>query len=228
MKMKGAVFDMDGTLLDSMGIWDSLGERYLDSLGIQPHENLKETLRTMSLQQSAHYLQKEYGLKKTTEEIMRELNRLLEDFYRFEAPLKPGVQKLLAWLKANSVKLCLATATDRFLTEAALKRCGILPYFEEIFTCEEVGAGKDEPRIFETALDFLKTEKAETVVFEDALYAIETAKKAGFPVAAVYDRYEKDQKKVRELADVYLMDPGEIEKLESDLPDEPDHESRQH
>jgi HAD superfamily hydrolase (TIGR01509 family) len=88
--------------------------------------------------------------------------------------------------------------------EVALRRCGVLSYFGEIFTCNEVGHGKDEPHIFEAALRFLGTERAETIVFDDALYALRTAKAAGFPVAAVYDSHENAQAEVQTLADVYL------------------------
>jgi HAD superfamily hydrolase (TIGR01509 family) len=138
------------------------------------------------------------------DEIMDGVNAMLERYYRFEVPLKPGVAELLERLRQDGVKLCIATATDRHLVEAALDRCGILSCFGEIFTCNEVGHGKDEPDIFEAALRFLGTEKSETVVFDDSLYAIRTAKETGFPVAAVYDSHEKEQDKVRLLADIYL------------------------
>jgi HAD superfamily hydrolase (TIGR01509 family) len=90
------------------------------------------------------------------------------------------------------------------LVEAGLDRCGVLSCFGEIFTCNEVGHGKDEPDIFEAALRFLGTRREETLVFDDALYAVRTAKEAEFPVAAVYDSHEKEQDKVRLLADIYL------------------------
>lgn len=135
---------------------------------------------------------------------MSGVNAMLEQFYQYEAPLKPGAAELLARLRQNRVKLCIATATDRYLVEAALARCGVLSYFGEIFTCNGVGHGKDEPHIFEAALRFLGTERAETVVFDDALYAIRTAKEAGFPIAAVYDTHEKSQTEVRALSDFYL------------------------
>ena len=116
------------------------------------------------------------------------------------------------------MKLCLATATDRCLVEAALERCGVLSHFGEIFTCNAVGHGKDEPHIFEAALRFLGTRKPETIVFDDALYAIRTAKEAGFPVAAVYDRHEKAQDQIRALADVYLEELTQLNRLRKYLP----------
>ena len=204
MRIRGAIFDVDGTLLDSMFIWDTVGETYLRSIGYQPKENLNETFKNMSLHQAARYYQTEYGVTRSIDEIMDGVNAMLERYYRFEVPLKPGVAELLERLRQDGVRLCIATVTDRHLVEAALDRCGVLSCFGEIFTCNEVGHGKDEPDIFEAALRFLGTEKSETVVFDDSLYAIRTAKETGFPVAAVYDSHEKEQDKVRLLADIYL------------------------
>ena len=202
MKISGAIFDVDGTLLDSMSIWDTIGADYLRSIGYIPRENLNEIFKNMSLLQAAEYYRNEYGVTLRVEEIMSGVNAMLEQFYQYEAPLKPGAAELLARLRQNRVKLCIAT--DRYLVEAALARCGVLSYFGEIFTCNGVGHGKDEPHIFEAALRFLGTERAETVVFDDALYAIRTAKEAGFPIAAVYDTHEKSQTEVRALSDFYL------------------------
>ena len=204
MRIRGAIFDVDGTLLDSMFIWDTIGEAYLRSIGYQPKENLSETFKNMSLHQAARYYQTEYGVTLSIDEIMDGVNAMLERYYRFEVPLKPGVAELLERLRQSGVKLCIATATDRHLVEAALDRCGVLSCFGEIFTCNEVGHGKDEPDIFEASLRFLGTRREETLVFDDALYAVRTAKEAGFPVAAGYDSHEKEQDKVRLLADIYL------------------------
>ena len=217
MRIRGAIFDVDGTMLDSMFIWDTIGETYLRSIGYQPKENLNETFKNMSLHQAARYYQTEYGVTQSIDEIMDGVNAMLERYYRFEVPLKPGVAELLEWLRQDGVKLCIATATGRHLVEAALERCGVLSCFGAIFTCNEVGHGKDEPDIFEEALRFLGTEKAETVVFDDALYAVRTAKEAGFPVAAVYDSHERSQAEVRARSDLYLEDLTQLVELQKFL-----------
>ena len=218
MRIRGAIFDVDGTLLDSMFIWDTIGEAYLRSIGYQPKENLNETFKNMSLHQAARYYQTEYGVTQSIDEIMDGVNAMLERYYRFEVPLKPGVAELLERLRQDGVRLCIATATDRHLVEAALDRCGVLSCFGEIFTCNEVGHGKDEPDIFEAALRFLGTRREETLVFDDALYAVRTAKEAGFPVAAVYDSHEKAQDQIRMLADVYLEELTQLDKIRKYLP----------
>ena len=217
MRIRGAIFDVDGTLLDSMFIWDTIGETYLRSIGYQPKENLNETFKNMSLHQAARYYQTEYGVTRSIDEIMDGVNAMLERYYRFEVPLKPGAAELLERLRQNGVKLCIATATDRHLVEAALDRCGVLSCFGEIFTCNEVGHGKDEPDIFEEALRFLGTRREETLVFDDALYAVRTAKEAGFPVAAVYDSHERSQAEVRARSDLYLEDLTQLVELQKFL-----------
>ena len=217
MRIRGAIFDVDGTLLDSMFIWDTIGETYLRSIGYQPKENLNETFKNMSLHQAARYYQTEYGVTRSIDEIMDGVNAMLERYYRFEVPLKPGVAELLERLRQSGVRLCIATATDRHLVEAALDRCGVLSCFGEIFTCNEVGHGKDEPDIFEEALRFLGTRREETLVFDDALYAVRTAKEAGFPVAAVYDSHERSQAEVRARSDLYLEDLTQLVELQKFL-----------
>lgn len=210
MRIRGAIFDVDGTLLDSMFIWDTIGETYLRSIGYEPREKLNEVFKNMSLFQAARYYRTEYGVTLSIDEIMNGVNAMLERYYRFEVSLKPGVAELLERLRQDGVRLCIATATDRYLVEAALERCGVLSCFGAIFTCNEVGHGKDEPDIFEEALRFLGTEKAETVVFDDALYAVRTAKEAGFPVAVIYDSHEKNQEGLRALADFYIEDFSQV------------------
>ena len=217
MRIRGAIFDVDGTLLDSMFIWDTIGETYLRSIGYEPREKLNEVFKNMSLFQAARYYRTEYGVTRSIDEIMDGVNAMLERYYRFEVPLKPGVAELLERLRQDGVKLCIATATDRHLVEAALDRCGVLSCFGEIFTCNEVGHGKDEPDIFEAALRFLGTRREETLVFDDALYAVRTAKEAGFPVAAVYDSHERSQAEVRARSDLYLEDLTQLVELQKFL-----------
>lgn len=219
MRMRGAIFDMDGTLLDSTFVWSNLGEAYLRHLGCEPRENLADVFRDMSLMQAARYYQREYGVTLSVDEIMTGVNAMLERFYQSEAQLKPGARELLELLQKKDVRMCLATATDRRLAEAALERCGVLAFFERVLTCDEVGAGKDEPRIFHLALRFLGTRREETFVFEDALYAVRTAKSAGFPVVAVRDPCEGAQDRLRRMATVHLEHLTQTDRLRPFLPE---------
>ena len=204
--IKGAIFDLDGTLLDSMFIWDTIGEEYLRSLGKEPHEDLKETFMTLTLEEAAEYYREHYGVTLSVKEIVDGVNAMVEQTYRTKVTLKPGISEYLAWLKENGVRMCVATVTDRYLVEETLERLGVRHYFSEIFTCAEVGFGKDKPIIYQKALEHLGTAKDETYVFEDMLFALNTAKTDGFPTVGVYDRHEAHQDELKELADYYVLD----------------------
>lgn len=211
--IKGAIFDFDGTLFDSMFIWEQAGEMYLRAVGKTPEEDLKSALKPMSLRQSAEYLKERYALPMSAAEIMDGINRTVEEFYFHTVLPKPGAPELLAELSRRGVRMCIATATDRYQAEAALERCGLRRYFSEIFTCTEIGSGKDDPLIFRRAMEHLGTDRESTLVFEDAWHAICTAKGDGFMVAAVYDPHEDMQSSIRNIADVYLTDFSDLHLL---------------
>ena len=204
--IKGAIFDLDGTLLDSMSVWDTFGADYLRSLGKEPRENLTEVFKTFTLEQSAEYYRAHYGVTLSVGEIVSGVNRMIEGYYRNEAELKKGADVFVKSLYDRGVRMCVATVTDRYLAEAALERLGIRRYFSEIFTTAEVGHDKTTAHIYRAALAHLGTEKSETVVFEDAYHALMTAKRDGFTVAAVYDRHETRRVEMKAEADYYVSD----------------------
>lgn len=206
MKIKCAIFDFDGTLFDSMFIWDHVGEIYLRSLGKEPKPSMREDVRALSLYQSACYLQREYDLSFSAEQIMASINQMIEHFYVHEVLPKPGVVQFLERMRKARIPMCIATASDRCQIEAALRRCKMEDYFEAIFTCSEVGHGKDEPVIFRKAMEYFDADHGSTVVFEDAIHAVRTAKYDGFAVAAVFDNSEKRQTELRNLSDWYIID----------------------
>ncbi len=204
--IRGAIFDLDGTLLDSMSLWDTMGERYLRSLGYTPRPGLNEAFRTFTLEEAAAYYRSEYGVALSDGEIIDGVNALAARYYRTESVLKPGVRGFLDRLRARGVKLCVATLTDEEPAKAALAHCGILDDFAAVLTCTQVGASKREPTIYREARRLLGTEKRETFVFEDSYYALATARRDGFRTAAIFDPHEPWQDKLRAVADCYL--PG--------------------
>lgn len=209
--VKGAIFDMDGTLLDSMPVWEHASERYLQNKGIAAEEKLSEILFSMSMRQGAEYVKEMYGLDEDVDTIVAGVNDIVFSAYEKEVQPKEGIRALLEELGQRGIPMVVATSTDRPMVEAALKRTGLAPYFARIFTCTEVGAGKVKPDIYYTAAEFLGTEPGETWVFEDALYAIKTAKAAGFPVVGIYDETSRrEQEGIRDLADIYLKDWREM------------------
>lgn len=206
MTIRCAIFDFDGTLFDSMPIWETAGERFLHSVGREAKPSMREDVRTLSMYQSACYFQREYGLSLTVQEIMNRINEIIAQFYRDTVLPKPGVMDLLRQLRQEGTKLCIATASDRCQIAAALGRCRMTQFFDAIFTCSEVGHGKDEPIIFQRAMEAFGADRSNTVVFEDALHAIQTAKTDGFLVAAVFDASETRQETVKRISDCYLPD----------------------
>jgi HAD superfamily hydrolase (TIGR01509 family) len=189
-----------------MFIWDTVGEIYLRSLGKEPKPSMREDVRALSLYQSACYFKEEYDLPLTVEEIMTGINQTIEGFYIHEVLPKPGVVPFLEQMKKAEIPMCIATASDRYQIEAALRRCGMEHDFEAIFTCSEVGHGKDAPDIFRKAMEYFDADRSTTVVFEDAIHAIQTAKADGFTVIAVFDNSEKRQTEIRDLSDYYIAD----------------------
>lgn len=205
--IKGAVFDVDGTLLDTMGIWEEAGARYLKSIGKTPEERLGREMASMTMEEGARYMKEHYRLHENVHSIVRGVLDIVRDFYVYEAQMKPGAAEFLKKLSERGILIAAATSGDRELVQAAFERLGIARYFEEIFTCSEVGAGKTEPLIYERAAGRLGCRPEETCVFEDVLYAVQTACRAGFRTIGVYDRYSEGEKEqIKEMSEIYLTD----------------------
>lgn len=183
-----AIFDMDGTLIDSMTYWERLAGEYLERKGVKSiPEDLAERIKAMTMTESAALFIREFSLPGTAGEAAAEMNAMMEDHYRLDIPLKPGAAAYLRALKDRGVKLCVASATAEHLMEECLKRLGVLEGFEFLLSCESVGAGKDRPEVYLEAVRRLGCGPGEAAVYEDALYAAQTAKEAGFYVVGVYD-----------------------------------------
>ena len=182
-----AVFDMDGTLLNSMHIWDQLIDAYLLEQGMQSWPELRDAIRALDMRDTAAYLQA-HGVSGEIEAIMDGINALAEREYAAKASLKPGVKAYLAQLRAQGVAMAAATATDRVVAEPVLRRMGLLPFFRALLTCTEEGVDKQTPEIYLRAARAAGGNPPQgCAVFEDALHCIQSAKAAGFYTVAVQD-----------------------------------------
>jgi len=220
MQIKALIFDMDGVIMDSMGMWKTLAEDYLRSMGIEPGPIFDKELQTMNLAQGAALMRSKFGIDKTEEQIIAEITAKIKDFYLNEGEPKKGAADMLATLKDAGLRICMATATERPLAEAALERNGLLDYFEFIITNTDVGKGKNDPAIFEGAVGILNSSEPsaeysadrasdfysggvieeggplydikseEAMIVEDSLVAVRTAVGAGFKACGVYDEHE--------------------------------------
>ena len=209
--IRGAIFDADGTLLDSMPIWSGVGSGYLRTLGIEAREDLDERFKEISLYQSAVLLKEEYDLTFTLEEIGAGINKMVDHLYAESVELKPGVRALLEGLSERGVRMCVATASEAYQIRMALKRCGVEHYFVDVLSCVDVGHGKDEPHVFYEAMKLLGTEKEETCLFEDAVYSVRTARAEGFAAVGVYDESMTYQDELIAITDHYIKDYRQLD-----------------
>lgn len=227
--IRGAIFDLDGVLLDSMAVWNDLGVRYLKKRDIEPEDGLSQILFSMSMEQGADYLKAQYYLPDTPQEILAGIEQMIRDFYFYEVQPKEGAEELLEFLQEQKVKMIAATSSPREHVTKALQRTGLYDYLQQIYTTGEVGVSKHEPRIYQLAAESLGAKPEETLVFEDSLYALKTAKKAGFRAIGVYDADgETDQEGVRQTGEVYITSLSEFRQYWMEADDgiiETDHAS---
>lgn len=209
--IKGFIFDVDGTLLDSMNAWKDVGGVYLEKLGLTPEEELSEKLFSLSLFDSADYIIKTYGIENTRDGVIAEIVAIIRDKYFYNIPLKSGVREFLEVAGGENIPMVAATTSEKELIEGAFKRLNIRHFFKDIITCADVGVGKDRPDIYLRAADCLQLDKSCCLVFEDALYAAKTAVNAGFKVVGVYDEEsKKHEKELRTVCSRYVYHLQEL------------------
>ena len=217
MKIRGVIFDMDGTLLDSLSFWEhfwsEVGRRYLGREGFRPPEDLDLRVRTMVFADAMVAIRTECGIAASAEEFLSYAKGALADFYKTVARPKAGAIALLTALRERGVKLCLASATARAEVLLVLEHHGLAPYFSEVLSCADIGVGKDRPDVYYLAAERLGLTPAEAVVVEDSYVALETAKRAGFHTVGVYDRNNYGQDRLRAAADRYVPEGEELDAL---------------
>lgn len=217
MKIKAAIFDMDGTLIDSLMIWGviwaKLGEKYLGDPGFLPRAEDDKKVRTLTLKDAMTLIHERYHLGESGEAVWNEASRIIGDFYENDVKLKAGAREFLEHCQKSGVKMCIASATAPDLIELAMKHCEIEQYFSKIFSCSQIGKGKEEPDVFLMAADYFGEDKTETWVFEDSLVAIETAVSIGMPTVGIYDRFNFGQERIKEIATEYIGEGETLLKL---------------
>lgn len=189
--MNYSIFDVDGTILDSMEVWNTLASQYVQSLGMVPEKNLDEIVSDMSLEQSATYLKNHYKINKQEERIISEVLNFISDFYEYEVNLMPGFKEFISHYDSINV---IGTSCDEELVKIALNRLAVLNYFEDIITCSKVNKSKNDPDFYLACAQVLKQRPEDIVVFEDADYCIDVARKVGFKVIKIKDWRDLNEK----------------------------------
>lgn len=182
------IFDMDGTLLDSLSVWADSDREFITGLGLQYEPKCSLAMKKMHFDSACEYLVKEFSLPFSAKETGKRILEIVEEHYINGVPLKEGAVEFLAAAYRSGVKMCVATSNKKTLAEASLNAKGIMEYLEFVITSDEVGGGKESPDIFLKAAEMLGAVPGKTAVFEDSIHAVLSAKSAGFKVVGVYDR----------------------------------------
>ncbi len=204
---QAAIFDLDGTLVDSMWMWPDIDIEYLARFGLPVPDTLQVEIEGMGFTETALYFKKRFGIPHTPEEIKDDWNRMAYDKYAREVPLKPGALELLSRLKGEGVKLGIATSNRRELALAALKNNHVEEFFDCLLTSCDVAKGKPSPDVYLSAADTMGVSPASCLVFEDVPMGILAGKNAGMSVCAIEDASAANRvREIRSLADYYIHD----------------------
>ncbi len=205
------IFDLDGTLVDSMWMWKTIDIEYLARFGLEFPLDLQENIEGMSFSETAAYFKKRFELKDSLDQIKSDWNQMAWDKYKDEVPLKDGVREFLEYLKQNNIPMGIATSNSRELVDLIIDKHQLSAYFTSIRTSCEVPKGKPSPDIYLLVAQDLLADPSKCLVFEDVLQGVMAGKNANMKVCAVYDEFsEKDLDQKKRLSDYYIYSMTEI------------------
>lgn len=205
------IFDLDGSLVDSMWMWHEIDVEYLGRYQLQVPEDLSQQIEGLSFSETAHYFKNRFRIPESVEEIKRTWNEMAWDKYMHEVPLKPGAAEFLKLCRKKGVKLGIATSNSRELVTNVADVLGLHDFFSCIMTGCDVGKGKPAPDIYLAVAKRLAVLPQRCLVFEDIIPGILAGRAAGMTVCAVEDAYSMDQIcQKKELADYYIRDFYEL------------------
>lgn len=211
MKKKGIIFDLDGTILDSMNVWKEIDVKFLGRRGLEVPEDYFKQIAPLGFEGAAAYTIKRFGFSDTPEEIIEEWYQMAGDAYANEVALKPFAGEYLRYLKKQGVKIGIATSCETSMFLPALERNGILDLFESYTTVREVPRGKEFPDIYERQAEKMGLLPEDCAVFEDILKAVQGANAGGFYTVGVYDVHsEYEWEEIQKQADRFIYSYEEL------------------
>ena len=208
---KGAIFDMDGTLMDSMWIWRDIDIEYLGRFGIALPEDLQAKIEGLSFAETAVYFQEHFGITDSIEKIQSDWNDMAIDFYRHRIGMKKGARELLTQMKERGMKIGIATSNSVELTEECLAANGVADLFDTVRTSRDTPRGKPFPDIYLSVADEWGIAPEDLIVFEDIPNGAIAGKRAGMEVIAVADDYALPRREeLIRIADHFIADFTQI------------------
>ena len=211
MDFKGAIFDVDGTLIDSMGLWYQVDVDFFAQCGVPMPEDYSARVAQMGSWQTAEYTISLLHLDCTPQELIDIWNDMVREEYLYKVPLKPFAREYLEYLKSGDVVTSVATALFPELYEPVLKRTGVYSLLDVFISSGEMKLEKSTPEVYLTAAGKMRVPPESCMVFEDIVAGIKGAKAAGMYTVGVYDRWHKsDQQLLKDPAHRYIMDFSEM------------------
>lgn len=211
MKIKGAIFDLDGTLLDSMWVWERIDQEFLGVRGFEVPPDYQKVIAGLGFRETAEYTIERFALKENPEDIINEWNRMAERMYHEMVCIKPCVRETLEYLKKEGLRLGVATASYGSLFKKCLKRNGVYDFFDAFTETKEVERGKGFPDVYIKAAEKIGCRPEECIVFEDVHKAVLAAQAGGFYTVGVYDEKSEDSwEEIKRDADLAIRGFGEL------------------
>ena len=208
MTVNGIIFDVDGTLVDSLSFWEyywqKLGDVFFGGKKFIPDEDTEKMMRTSSIVDGVARFYEIYKLGESADALIELTDSIYRNFYINEVVFKPGAAEFVKYCHSIGIKMCIASGSTEDVIREFLKKNNMEQYFSEVFTCAVLGTSKTFPDIYNTALEHLETPKDKTWVFEDSIIAVETAVNAGFPTVGIYDSHNFELDRVKALSTLFI------------------------